>query len=95
MRKSILLVTIPLAIVVVAIVIVGRSDRDQRDPDLSTGPSVSVSPAVEPRSKRRVSSPQPVLAAFLELESSNDAKCHSTACRFENFVYGTSLIEDS
>ena len=32
-----------------------------------------------------------ILDAMKGLELSSDAKCHSTACRFENFLYGTPL----
>ena len=32
-----------------------------------------------------------ILLAILDLESANDAKCHSTACRFEDFLFGTPL----
>ncbi len=38
-------------------------------------------------------SPLSILNAMLELESESDAKCASTANRFENFVYGTPLSE--
>ena len=36
-------------------------------------------------------SPAPILDAMLELESASDAKCASTANRFEDFVFGTPL----
>ena len=32
-----------------------------------------------------------VLRAIRQLESTHDPKCHSTACRFEDFIYGTPL----
>lgn len=35
----------------------------------------------------------PVLAAIKDLESTRDPKCHSTACRFEDFVFGTPLSD--
>jgi len=35
----------------------------------------------------------PVLDAIERLESGRDAKCHSTASRFEDFIYGTPLNE--
>lgn len=39
------------------------------------------------------SSPIAILNAMLELESASDAKCASTANRFEDFVFGTPLSE--
>ena len=33
----------------------------------------------------------PILRAMQDLESVRDAKCHSTACRFEDFIYGSPL----
>lgn len=35
----------------------------------------------------------PILSAIERLESQRDAKCHSTASRFEDFLYGTPLSE--
>ena len=35
----------------------------------------------------------PILRAMLDLESVRDAKCHSTACNFEDFVYGSPLTD--
>lgn len=35
----------------------------------------------------------PVLEAMRALESARDAKCHSSACRFEDFVFGTPLAD--
>lgn len=37
----------------------------------------------------------PILDALVDLESRRDAKCHSTACRFENFLFGTPLTEEA
>ena len=37
----------------------------------------------------------PILDAMRALESRSDAKCHSTFCRFEDFVYGTPLSESA
>lgn len=34
-----------------------------------------------------------VLSAIQDLESASDPKCHSTACRFEDFIYGTPLTD--
>ncbi len=34
-----------------------------------------------------------ILRAIRTLESDGDPKCHSTACRFENFIYGTPLTD--
>ena len=34
-----------------------------------------------------------ILQAIRSLESDRDPKCHSTACRFENFIYGTPLSD--
>jgi hypothetical protein len=42
-----------------------------------------------------VPSLDPVLSAMESLESSRDAKCHSTASRFEDFLYGTPLGDDA
>jgi len=36
-----------------------------------------------------------VLLAIRRLESDRDPKCHSTACRFENFIYGTPLTAEA
>ncbi len=36
-------------------------------------------------------SSDPILLAMQSLESARDAKCHSTACRLEDFVFGTPL----
>ncbi len=41
------------------------------------------------------SSPEPVLSAIELLESSSDAKCHSSASRFEDFLYGTPLTDEA
>ncbi len=38
-------------------------------------------------------SPEPILSALERLESERDAKCYSTASRFEDFLYGTPLDE--
>ena len=35
----------------------------------------------------------PLLSAIEELESDHDAKCHSSANRFEDFLFGTPLSE--
>src|SRR5262245_63642925 len=43
-----------------------------------------------PRSEEAPSA-APILAALESLESGHDAKCHSTASRFEDFLYGTPL----
>ncbi len=37
----------------------------------------------------------PIISQLKHLESNRDAKCHSTACRFENFVFGTPLNDES
>jgi hypothetical protein len=37
----------------------------------------------------------PILEAMGDLESKRDAKCHSSACRFENFVFGTPLTDEA
>jgi hypothetical protein len=39
----------------------------------------------------RQSSPETILSAIEQLESQRDAKCHSTASRFEDFLFGTPL----
>jgi len=36
-----------------------------------------------------------ILLAIRALESDRDPKCHSTACRFENFIYGTPLTGEA
>ena len=38
--------------------------------------------------------PESILSAIETLESDSDAKCHSSASRFENFIYGTPLADD-
>ena len=37
----------------------------------------------------------PLLDAIQQLEESNDPKCHSTASRFEDFLYGTPLSDEA
>ena len=37
----------------------------------------------------------PVLRAIVELESTRDAKCHSSANRFEDFLFGTPLSQEA
>jgi hypothetical protein len=37
----------------------------------------------------------PLLSAIEKLESSSDAKCHSTASRFEDFLFGTPLLDEA
>ncbi len=51
-------------------------------------------PAQEAAPPELESSPVAILNAMLELESASDAKCASTANRFEDFVFGTPLSED-
>jgi hypothetical protein len=41
------------------------------------------------------SSPEPVLSAIELLESGSDAKCHSSASRFGDFLYGTPLTDEA
>ena len=41
------------------------------------------------------SSPRSILAGIRQLESAGDPKCHATACRFENFVFGTPLTDEA
>lgn len=36
-----------------------------------------------------------IVDSIVKLESARDAKCHSTACRFEDFLYGTPLTDKS
>ncbi len=38
--------------------------------------------------------PAKILAAIETLESESDAKCHSSANRFEDFIYGTPLADE-
>ena len=49
-------------------------------------------PPPAPRSEPEPS-PSPILSALERLESERDAKCYSTASRFEDFLYGTPLDE--
>lgn len=44
-----------------------------------------------PEQAPRASSPETIVSAIERLESRYDAKCHSTASRFEDFLYGTPL----
>lgn len=37
----------------------------------------------------------PIIDALKRLESQSDSKCHSTFCRFEDFVYGTPMSEQA
>jgi hypothetical protein len=55
-----------------------------------TSPAISEAPEV-----RHGSRPEPVLSAIELLESSSDAKCHSSASRFEDFLYGTPLTDEA
>jgi hypothetical protein len=48
-------------------------------------PAAPAPPAAEPPSAA------PILSALERLESGSDAKCHATASRFEDFLYGTPL----
>jgi hypothetical protein len=41
--------------------------------------------------KPSIASQAPILEAMVELESASDAKCNSTASRFEDFLFGTPL----
>jgi hypothetical protein len=41
------------------------------------------------------SSPDAILSAIERLESERDAKCHSTASRFEDFLFGTPLSREA
>jgi hypothetical protein len=41
------------------------------------------------------SDPTPVLTAIESLESQSDAKCHSSASRFEDFLHGTPLSDEA
>ena len=36
-----------------------------------------------------------IVESIITLESARDAKCHSTACRFEDFLYGTPLTNEA
>ena len=36
-----------------------------------------------------------IVNSIIKLESTSDAKCHSTACRLEDFMYGTPLSDDA
>ena len=38
--------------------------------------------------------PESILSAIETLESESDAKCHSSANRFEDFIYGTPLADE-
>ncbi len=49
------------------------------------GPAPAPAPAFDPDTAANI------LRAIRTLESDRDPKCHSTACRFENFIYGTPL----
>ena len=44
-----------------------------------------------PEETPRESSPETILSAIERLESQHDAKCHSSASRFEDFLFGTPL----
>ena len=43
----------------------------------------------------RESLPETILSAIEQLESQSDAKCHSTASRFEDFLFGTPLSTEA
>ena len=66
-----------------------KSDRVSPKTKLSTQPpSKSTKPSVQSRFSAPV-----ILTAIERLESKRDAKCHSSACRFENFLSGTPLTD--
>jgi hypothetical protein len=48
-----------------------------------------------PKSAPLTGSSDAILAAIEDLESEHDAKCHSTASRFEDFLFGTPLSIDA
>lgn len=56
----------------------------------SSTDSAAAPAALPPAASASISS---LLQAMQSLESNRDPKCHSTACRFENFVYGTPLTD--
>jgi hypothetical protein len=57
------------------------------------GPGISGAAETAPPAPRREAGPpaEPILSALERLESGADAKCHATASRFEDFLYGTPL----
>ena len=67
-----------LALCTVVVIAHGDAQGDTRVPDM-------------PEENLRESSPETILSAIERLESQNDAKCHSTASRFEDFLFGTPL----
>ena len=56
-------------------------------------PAKPVSKSPESIAKNQFSGPA-ILTAIERLESTRDAKCHSSACRFENFMSGTPLTDE-
>jgi hypothetical protein len=48
-----------------------------------------------PEEAARESTPDAILSAIERLESQHDAKCHSTASRFEDFLFGTPLSAEA
>jgi hypothetical protein len=59
------------------------------------GETVVESSRAGPRLPGVVAAPDPVLDAIERLESDHDAKCHSSASRFEDFLYGTPLSTEA
>jgi hypothetical protein len=48
-----------------------------------------------PPEEPHASSSEPILSAIERLESDHDAKCHSSASRFEDFLFGTPLSAEA
>ena len=82
-----------LGLVVAVSIVITRADPADRDSAMVAAVAVTTpTPANrEPVPDFDPNTAANILLAIRSLESDRDPKCHSTACRFENFIYGTPL----
>jgi hypothetical protein len=81
-----------LAALGIAVLFPGDSSRIARADESEHLSSASSDPAF---SAVGGFSTDPILSAIVDLESDHDAKCHSSASRFEDFLYGTPLSTEA
>lgn len=67
------------------------TDRARSDVHTANTPNVLSNRDDDDQQLHSINSATDVLTAIKKLESKRDPKCHSTACRFEDFIYGTPL----
>ncbi|MCZ6696604.1 MAG: CRTAC1 family protein [Acidobacteria bacterium] len=83
-----------------AVLLIGACGRDSSPPGNGAPGSARVvdsedETAVQGTERGPASSQEPIISAIETLESARDATCHSTASRFEDFVYGTPLTDEA